>query len=439
MAKLTSISSRSMSTSWTLTSQEGRKNRLGFQSSLINVVKNHLVYYPTPNNIFYVWGIGSVLGIMLVIQVLTGVLLAMHYAANIEIAFESVERIMREVPTGWFLRYMHANGSSMIFILIFSHMARGLYYQSFRTPKQWVWCSGVIIFILMSGVAFLGYTLPWGQMSFWGATVITNIITAVPVIGNEIVVWVWGGFSVNNNTLNRFFSLHYFLSIIVLGLSLLHLILLHEVGSTSPNGRKPDVDYTKFFPYFYLKDLSTLLIFLFFYMMIVFYAPNALGHPDNYIRASAIVTPAHIVPEWYFLIFYAMLKSFPSKLGGAACMVGAMLILLTLPWTAENGLDIAEPNHRPGYTALFMLLILDCLLLGWLGGQAVTDNTLGLSQFCTAFYLVYFLVILPGYAQFAKLNHLYVNERSLEVEVTNRSEVVPFYGSHLQGAELPTR
>lgn len=418
VAKLIYTPVRSMATSWTLTSQEGRKNRLGFQSSLINVVKNHLVYYPTPNNIFYVWGIGSVLGIMLVIQVLTGVLLAMHYAANIEIAFESVERIMREVPTGWFLRYMHANGSSMIFILIFSHMARGLYYQSFRTPKQWVWCSGVIIFILMSGVAFLGYTLPWGQMSFWGATVITNIITAVPVIGNEIVVWVWGGFSVNNNTLNRFFSLHYFLSIIVLGLSLLHLILLHEVGSTSPNGRKPDVDYTKFFPYFYLKDLSTLLIFLLFYMAIVFYAPNALGHPDNYIRASAIVTPAHIVPEWYFLIFYAMLKSFPSKLGGAACMVGAMLILLTLPWTAENGLDIAEPNHRPGYTALFMFLILDCLLLGWLGGQAVTDNTLGLSQFCTAFYLVYFLAILPGYAQFAKLNHLYVNERSLEAETT---------------------
>lgn len=407
-------STRNLSTSWAITAQEGRKNRLGFQSSLVNVIKNHLVYYPTPNNLYYVWGIGSVLGIMLVIQVLTGVLLAMHYAANIEIAFESVERIMREVPTGWFLRYMHANGSSMIFILIFSHMARGLYYQSFRAPKQWVWCSGVILFILMSGVAFLGYTLPWGQMSFWGATVITNIITAIPVIGNEIVIWVWGGFSVNNNTLNRFFSLHYFLSIIILGLSLLHLILLHEVGSTSPNGRKPDVDYTKFFPYFYLKDLSTLLFFLLFYLMIVFYAPNLLGHPDNYIRASAIVTPAHIVPEWYFLCFYAMLKSFPSKLGGAICMVGAMLILLTLPWTAENGLDISEPNHRPGYTVLFMLFILDFVLLSWLGGQAVTDNTLGLSQFCTGFYLTYFLVLLPGYAQFAKLNHLYVNELSIK-------------------------
>jgi quinol-cytochrome oxidoreductase complex cytochrome b subunit len=358
---------------------------------------------------------------MLVIQVITGVLLAMHYAANIEIAFESVERIMREVPSGWLLRYMHSNGSSMIFMLIFAHMARGLYYQSFRAPKQWVWCSGVIIFILMSGVAFLGYTLPWGQMSFWGATVITNIITAIPVIGNEVVVWVWGGFSVNNNTLNRFFSLHYFLSIIVLGLSLLHLILLHEVGSTSPGGRKPDVDYTKFFPYFYLKDLSTLLVFLFFYMFIVFYFPNKLGDADNFVRASAIVTPAHIVPEWYFLIFYAMLKCFPSKLGGAICMVGAMLILLTLPWTSENGLDISEPNHRPGYTLLFMALILDALLLGWLGGQAVTDNTLGLSQFCTAFYLVYFLAILPGYAQFAKLNHLYVNELALEREQALRS------------------
>lgn len=399
---------RNFSTSWSVTTNEGRKNRLGFQSSLLNVVKNHLGYYPTPNNIYYVWGLGSLLGIMLVIQVLTGVLLAMHYAANIELAFESVERIMREVPTGWFLRYMHANGSSMIFILIFSHMARGIYYQSFRAPKQWLWSSGVVIFILMAGIAFLGYTLPWGQMSFWGATVITNIVTAIPVIGNHIVIWVWGGFSVNNNTLNRFFSLHYFLSIIVLGLSLLHLILLHEVGSTSPNGRKPDVDYTKFFPYFYLKDLSTLLVFLLFYLTVVFYAPNVFGHPDNYIRASALVTPAHIVPEWYFLPFYAMLKSFPSKLGGAICMVGSMLILLTLPWTTENGLEIAEPNYRPGYNLLFMLFVLDMLLLGWLGGKAVTENTLGLSQFCTAFYLAYFIIILPAYSQFIKLNNLYI-------------------------------
>lgn len=399
---------RNFSTSWSVTTNEGRKNRLGFQSSLLSVVKNHLGYYPTPNNIYYIWGLGSLLGIMLVIQVLTGVLLAMHYAANIELAFESVERIMREVPTGWFLRYMHANGSSMIFILIFSHMARGIYYQSFRAPKQWLWSSGVVIFILMAGIAFLGYTLPWGQMSFWGATVITNIVTAIPVIGNHIVIWVWGGFSVNNNTLNRFFSLHYFLSIIVLGLSLLHLILLHEVGSTSPNGRKPDVDYTKFFPYFYLKDLSTLLVFLLFYLTVVFYAPNVFGHPDNYIRASALVTPAHIVPEWYFLPFYAMLKSFPSKLGGAICMVGSMLILLTLPWTTENGLEIAEPNYRPGYNLLFMLFILDMLLLGWLGGKAVTENTLGLSQFCTAFYLAYFIIILPAYSQFIKLNNLYI-------------------------------
>lgn len=400
---------------WSITINEGRKSRLGAQSSLLNVIKNHLVYYPTPNNIFYVWGLGSLLGIMLVIQVLTGVLLAMHYAANIELAFESVERIMREVPTGWFLRYMHANGSSMIFILIFSHMARGIYYQSFRAPKQWVWSSGVVIFILMAGIAFLGYTLPWGQMSFWGATVITNIVTAIPVIGNHIVVWVWGGFSVNNNTLNRFFSLHYFLSIIVLGLSLLHLILLHEVGSTSPNGRKPDVDYTKFFPYFYLKDLSTLLFFLLFYLTIVFYAPNMFGHPDNYIRASALVTPSHIVPEWYFLPFYAMLKSFPSKLGGAICMVGSMLILLTLPWTTENGIEIAEPTYRPGYTVLFILFVLDMLLLGWLGGQAVTENTLGLSQFCTAFYLAYFLVILPAYSQFTKLNNLYLSKLELNL------------------------
>lgn len=390
----------------------GKKNRLGNQFSLWNVVKNHLCYYPTPNNIFYIWGLGSLLGIMLVIQVATGVLLAMHYVPNIDLAFESVERIMREVPTGWFLRYAHANGASMIFILIYSHMARGIYYQSFRSPKQWLWSSGVVIFILMSGVAFLGYTLPWGQMSFWGATVITNIVTAIPVVGNHIVIWIWGGFAVNNNTLNRFFSLHYFLSIIILGLSLLHLILLHEVGSTSPNGRKSDMDYTKFFPYFYLKDLSTLLFFILFYLIIVFYKPNMFGHPDNYIRASALVTPAHIVPEWYFLPFYAMLKSFPSKLGGAVCMIGAMLILLTLPWTTENGLEIAEPKYRPGYNFLFMIFITVMLLLGWLGGKAATELTMLLSQVCTAYYLMYFIVILPLYSQFIKLNNLYIAELS---------------------------
>jgi len=397
-----------------LTAPTATKNRVGVNSSLLSVLKNHLVYYPTPNNLYYVWGLGSLLGIILVIQVATGVLLAIHYVPNIELAFESVERIMREVPTGWFLRYMHANGSSIIFILIFGHIARGIFYQSFRAPKQWVWCSGVIIFILIAGIAFLGYTLPWGQMSFWGATVITNIVTAIPVVGNHIVIWVWGGFSVNNNTLNRFFSLHYFLSIIVLGLSLLHLILLHEVGSTSPNGRKPDTDYTKFFPYFYLKDLFTLLVFLFFYLLVVFYKPNMFGHPDNYIRASALVTPAHIVPEWYFLPFYAILKSFPSKLGGAICMVGSMLLLLTLPWSTENNLEISEPKHRPGYTFIFIIFVFDILILGWLGGKAVTDTVFILSQVCTAFYMFYFLGFLPLYSQFILSNNLYL--QSLEAK-----------------------
>jgi ubiquinol-cytochrome c reductase cytochrome b subunit len=392
-----------------------KKNRLGIQSSILNVLKNHLVYYPTPINLFYVWGLGSLLGIMLIIQVLTGVLLAMHYTPHIDLAFESVERIMREVPNGWLLRYLHANGSSMIFILIFAHMARGIYYQSFRAPKQWVWCSGVVIFILMAGIAFLGYTLPWGQMSFWGATVITNIVTSIPVVGEDIVAWIWGGFSINNNTLNRFFSLHYFLSIIVLGLSLLHLILLHEVGSTSPNGRKSNLDHTKFFPYFYLKDLSTFLFFLFFYLIIVFYAPNLFGHPDNYIRASALVTPAHIVPEWYFLPFYAMLKSFPSKLGGAICMIGSMLILFTLPWTTENGLKIVDPKYQLGYEFMFMLFVLDMLLLGRFGSLPVSENTLGLSQFCTAFYYFYFIVFLPLYSQVEKQISIYIfnQERKL--------------------------
>jgi len=366
-----------------------------------NIGENHFIYYPAPSNLFYAWGIGSLLGILLVIQVVTGVLLAMHYVPHIDEAFTSVERIMREVPSGWLLRYMHSNGSSFLFILLYAHVARGLYYQSYRKPKQWVWCTGALLFILMAGIAFLGYTLPWGQMSFWGSTVITNLLTAIPVFGSKLVVWIWGGFAINQNTLNRFFSLHYFLSIIVLALSGAHLGVLHLVGSTSPTINDVELDYTKFTPYFVVKDLVTLISFLFIYFCIVFYKPNLFGHPDNYIRADALVTPAHIVPEWYFLPFYAMLKAFPNKAAGAIAMLTSMLILFAVPWldSIVMGLGslIIDPRYKPGYTTAYLIFILNMFILGWLGGLAVSEINQLWMQICTVIYFSYFLIVLPSF------------------------------------------
>lgn len=373
-----------------------------FQLKFSNVLQNHLISYPTPTNIFYAFGIGSLLGILLVVQVLTGVLLAMHYVPHIDEAFASVERIMREIPAGWLLRYMHANGSSFLFILLYSHIARGIYFQSYRKPKQWVWVSGAILFILMAGISFLGYTLPWGQMSFWGSTVITNLLTAIPLFGSKLVVWIWGGFAITQSTLNRFFSLHYILSIVALGLSGLHLMLLHMVGSTNPVANEPELDYTKFFPLFVVKDVVTLVGFFFVFFFVVFYKPNMFGHPDNYIRADALVTPAHIVPEWYFLPFYAMLKAFPSKAAGALAMLLSMLILVTLPWldsviTGVGGL-INDPKYKVGFTSAFLVLVINMFALGWLGGLAVSDVNQVWMQICTAVYFSYFIIGLPFFA-----------------------------------------
>lgn len=362
------------------------------------ILENHLVNYPAPTSLYYAWGIGSLLGILLVIQVITGVLLAMHYTPHIDEAFSSVERIMREIQGGWFVRYMHANGSSLLFILLYLHIARGLYFSSYRKPKQWVWCSGVILFILMAGIAFLGYTLPWGQMSFWGSTVITNLLTAVPVFGHKVVIWVWGGFSINNNTLNRFFSLHYFLSVIVLALSLTHLILLHTTGSSTPAVNETELDLVKFSPAFVTKDAFPFIIFLFIYFTFVIYKPNMFGHPDNYIRADALVTPAHIVPEWYFLPSYAMLKAFPSKAAGAVAMLASMLILLSTPWVDglySISLLSIDPRFRPIFCGLFIGLVIDMFILGWLGSLAVSEINQVWMQICTIFYFSYFLWLIP--------------------------------------------
>lgn len=392
-------------------SLKSRANRLFFKFK--NIIENHLVYYPAPISLFYAWGIGSLIGILLIIQIATGVLLAMHYVPHIDEAFTSVERIMREVPSGWLLRYMHANGSSFLFILLYAHIARGLYYQSYKKPKQWVWVSGALLFILMAGIAFLGYTLPWGQMSFWGSTVITNMLTTIPFFGSKLVIWVWGGFAVNQNTLNRFFSLHYFLSIIALALSGAHLAILHLAGSTNPAVNETELDHTKFTPYFAVKDLVTLSFFLFIYFFIVFYKPNLFGHPDNYIRADALVTPAHIVPEWYFLPFYAMLKAFPNKAAGAAAMLCSMLILFTIPWLDSVimgcGSLITDPQYKPGFTTLFLIFITNMLVLGWLGGLAVSDVNQIWMQAGTLVYFGYFLVIIPvlAYSEWLFLLHYY--------------------------------
>ena len=266
---------------------------------LISIATNHIIKYPTPININYAWSFGSLAGICLVIQILTGIFLAMHYTPHIDLAFSSVEHIMRDVNNGWFIRYAHANGASMFFIVVYSHIFRGLYYGSYMHPRQLLWCSGVLIFILMMGTAFMGYVLPWGQMSFWGATVITNLATAIPIVGQPIVNWLWGGFTVGNATLNRFFSLHFLFPFLIAGLSLLHLALLHKDGSTSPIGSDTGVDDVPFYPYYFAKDLFAFTCFILFFGVFVFFFPNLLNHPDNCIPADPMETPKHLVPEWY--------------------------------------------------------------------------------------------------------------------------------------------
>jgi ubiquinol-cytochrome c reductase cytochrome b subunit len=298
---------------------------------LSNMLKNHLVYYPTPGSINFFWGGGSIAGIFLLIQILSGAVLAMYYVPHVDYAFMSVVHIMRDVPYGWFFRYVHANGASFFFIAVYFHIGRNLFYGSYMKPREGLWYSGLVIFLLMMATAFLGYVLPWGQMSFWGATVITNLFSVIPFIGTDLVQWLWGGFSVGGATLNRFFSLHFILPFIIVAFVFLHLILLHKVGSNTPLGINANKTNLNFYPYFYIKDLFGLIVVLFLFILVVSCYPNMFGHSDNNIPANALVTPAHIVPEWYFLPFYAILRSVPDKLGGVLCMLGSILVLFFLP------------------------------------------------------------------------------------------------------------
>ena len=360
---------------------------------LLSFIDSHIISYPTPINLNYMWSFGSAAGICLVIQIITGIFLAMHYTPHIDLAFSSVEHIMRDVNNGWLIRYIHANGASMFFIVVYCHIFRGLYYGSFMHPRQNLWCSGVTIFLLMMATAFMGYVLPWGQMSFWGATVITNLFSAIPVVGKSIVEWLWGGFSVGNATLNRFFSLHYLMPFLIAGMTLIHLALLHKDGSNNPLGVNGAIDTVSFYPYFYVKDLFSFLILVLVFSFFVYFYPNALGHPDNYIPANPMVTPAHIVPEWYFLPFYAILRSIPDKLGGVVAMGGAIVILLLVPFL--NTSEVRSPEFRPIYSIVFWVLVADFALLGWIGQKPVEDPYVLVGALATLFYFLFFLVLMP--------------------------------------------
>jgi ubiquinol-cytochrome c reductase cytochrome b subunit len=363
------------------------------KKSLFAVLNNHLIDYPTPINLNYFFGFGSLAGIMLVVQILTGIFLAMHYTPHIDLAFNSVEHIMRDVNNGWLIRYTHANGASFFFIVVYVHIFRGLYYGSYITPRESLWCSGVVIFILMMATAFMGYVLPWGQMSFWGATVITNLFSAIPVVGKDIVDWLWGGFAVDNPTLNRFFSLHFTLPFVIAGAVLIHLILLHEVGSNNPLGLTIKTENIGFYPYFYTKDLFGLMVLLFVFFIFVFYYPNTLGHPDNYIEANPMKTPLHIVPEWYFLPFYAILRSIPNKIGGVIAMFASLLVMLTIPFT--NSSEIRSTAFRPIFKVCYWLLVVAFFLLGWVGQMPVEYPYTEIGVISMIYYFLFFIVIVP--------------------------------------------
>jgi ubiquinol-cytochrome c reductase cytochrome b subunit len=361
---------------------------------LIKEVNEFIVDYPTPSNLSYWWNFGFLAAMCLVVQIVTGIFLAMHYTPHVDLAFISVEHIMRDVNFGWLMRYAHANGASMFFIAVYIHIFRGLYYGSYAATREHVWGIGVIILFIMMGTAFMGYVLPWGQMSFWGATVITNLASAIPFIGDYIVYWLWGGFSVDNATLNRFFSIHYLLPFAIAALVLLHLILLHQDGSNNPLGISSKIDKIAFYPYYYVKDLLGIVAFGLFFAVFVFFYPNVLGHPDNYIEADPLVTPPHIVPEWYFLPFYAILRSIPDKLGGVIAMVMAILILLALPFL--NTSEVRSSQFRPMHRKLFWLFFIDCVVLGWIGGNVPETPYIEIGRIATAFYFAYFLILIPG-------------------------------------------
>jgi len=362
---------------------------------IFSVIRGQAVDFPTPRNLNYWWTFGGIAATMLVVQILTGIVLVMHYTPHVDLAFDSVEKIMRDVNYGWLLRWLHANGASFFFIAVYIHMLRGLYYGSYKSPREVLWMIGVIIFIAMMATAFMGYVLPWGQMSYWGAVVITNLFSAFPLIGETIVQWLWGGFSVDNPTLQRFFSLHYLLPFVLAALVFLHIWALHVVGNNNPDGidvKSPE-DTLPFHPYYTMKDLYAILVFFLVYLGFVFYSPWYLGHAINFAPANPLSTPAHIVPEWYFLPQYAMLRAIPDKLGGVLVMFGSLIILLFLPWLDTS--KVRSNRYRPLGKVFFWLFVIACFTLGLAGAQPAEGAWLTVARIATAYYFAYFLVILP--------------------------------------------
>lgn len=355
----------------------------------------HLGEYRAPKNLSYLWSLGSIAGIALMIQIITGIVLAMHYTPQVSFAFNSVEHIMRDVNYGWLLRNIHAVGASMFFLAIYIHIMRGVYYGSYKSPREILWFLGVIIFLATMATAFMGYVLPWGQMSFWGATVITNLFSAIPVVGESVVNWLWGGFSVDNPTLNRFFALHYLLPFVIVGLVALHLVALHQHGSNNPTGVevKSEKDTVPFHPYYTIKDFVGFGVYFIVFAYFIFFEPDYLNHPDNLIPANPMVTPAHIVPEWYFLPFYAILRSIPNKLVGVIAMISSILILFALPWLDKS--PVKSLRYRPLSKFFFWIFIADSLLLGYIGGQPAEGIFIILGALATFYYFTHFLLIVP--------------------------------------------
>ena len=365
--------------------------RIRKENPIISPINSMLVDLPSPSNISYFWNFGSLLGLCLIIQILTGIFLAMHYCADATLAFSSIVHILRDVNYGFVLKYLHANGASAFFICVYIHIARGLYYGSYL--RTHLWFSGISIFLIMMLTAFIGYVLPWGQMSFWGATVITNFLSAIPYIGNDIVQWVWGGFSVSNSTLNRFFSLHYLFPFVLAGLVIIHIVLLHSKGSNSPLGLNPNSDKIPFHIYFTTKDFYGFTLIGIFICILIFYIPNLLGDPENFIKANPLVTPVHIMPEWYFLFAYAILRAIPNKLGGVIALVLSILVLATLPILHTSKLK--SLTFRPIAKTLYWIFMANFVLLTWIGSKPVEEPFILVGQLSSILYFSYFLIMIP--------------------------------------------
>ena len=375
---------------------------IDYRLPVFSFIHHQLVDYPTPRNLSYWWNFGSLSGIVLVIMVVTGIVLAMSYTPHVDHAFDSVERIMRDVNYGWLIRYVHMNGASAFFVCVYIHLFRGLYYGSYNAPRVILWIVGIVILLTMMATAFMGYVLPWGQMSFWAATVITNLFSAIPLIGEPIVAWLWGGFSVDNPTLNRFFALHYFLPFVILGLVFVHLWALHIHKSNNPVGveTKSAREEIPFHPYYTIKDLFGLGVLLFFFLCFVFFAPNMFVEPDNYIPANPLVTPAHIVPEWYLMPFYAILRAItfdiwfiPAKLIGVIALFASILILMLLPWLDTS--PVRSARYRPIYKQVYWIFFADCLVLGYIGASPPEGWFIPIGQVATAYYFGHFLIVMP--------------------------------------------